>query len=191
MDDVDALTSVYDYVRQNMPSNANADDLLRSKIVCSVSAFDKLMHDIIHTGIVEAYAGNRATTPKYLDEPIPLKIVARLDNAGESPRDTVFARSIRDKLRTLSFQHPEKVADGLSYIWPENRKWQRIAAAMGEEEKGVREMLKSIVQRRNAIAHEADLRSDDDVKQPISREGAVEAARFMRQLGETFHRLIR
>ena len=38
---------------------------------------------------------------------------------------------VREKLSKLSFQDPTKIADGLSYIWNEDQKWQRIALGLG------------------------------------------------------------
>lgn len=190
MDDVDAMDSVYDYVLRNMRRPGNLDDLLRSKIVCSVSAFDRLLHDIIHTGIVNIYSGNRPSTPKYLDEPIPMRLVAQLNTSGNFPNDGVFAHAMRGKLRALSFQNPEKVADGLSYIWAENRKWQKIATAMGADESFVRSMLKEIVTRRNSIAHEADIGCFEKTKRPIDPKTTSDFTHFMRRLGETIHELV-
>lgn len=67
MDDVETLGGIYDYLIEDSYAPTNLDDLLRSKIVCSVSAFDKLMHDIIHAGIVAIYSGKRASTPKVFE----------------------------------------------------------------------------------------------------------------------------
>ncbi|VVE29571.1 hypothetical protein PCO31010_03600 [Pandoraea commovens] len=64
MNDVDALTDIYDRLIENARATSSYDDLLRSKIVSSVSAFDKLLHDLIRIGMVEIYRGSRPTTPK-------------------------------------------------------------------------------------------------------------------------------
>ncbi|MCI3206207.1 hypothetical protein DBA20_14690 [Pandoraea capi] len=191
MDDVEAFAAFYDFLVENMRGQKSLDDLLRSKIVCSVSAFDKLMHDIIHIGIIDIYSGNRTSTPKYLDEPIPLGVVAQLKGVEDAPRSNIFSQTIRDKLRAMSFQHPDKVVDGLSYIWHEKRKWKKIASAMGEDEATVRVFLYEVVRRRNAIAHEADVHHFLQAKRPINREMATDFTRFMRRLGETIHELVR
>lgn len=191
MDDVETLGGIYDYLIEDSYAPTNLDDLLRSKIVCSVSAFDKLMHDIIHAGIVAIYSGKRASTPKYLNEPIALRVVAQLDLAEDAPRKNILSQAIHDKLRAMSFQSPDKVAEGLSYIWPESRKWKLIATAMGEDEGTVRSTLTEIVTRRNAIAHEADAQAFRTTKRSIDRKLTGDFSRFLRQLGETIHELAR
>jgi len=191
MDDVDAMTRVHDYLAENKLRGRSLDDVLRSNVVSSVSALDRLLHDIIHTGMIDIYAGHRASTPKYLGETIPIGIVARLKVAGDSLNDNVFSRTIRNKLRALSFQSPDKVADGLSYIWAENRKWQKIAAVMGEDEAYVRATLETIVHRRNSIAHEADMDAEYKFKRSIDPQLTTDFARFIRKLGETIHGLVR
>ncbi|VVD94925.1 hypothetical protein PAQ31011_01836 [Pandoraea aquatica] len=190
MDDVDAMTVIHDYLAENKLRARSLDDVLRSKVVSSVSAFDRLLHDVIHTGMVDIYAGQRASTPKYLGETIPIGIVVRLKVAGDSPNDNVFSRTIQNKLRALSFQSPDKVADGLSYIWAENRKWQKIAAVMGEDETYVRATLETIVRRRNSIAHEADMDAEYKFKRSIDLQLTTDFARFIRKLGETIHGLV-
>ncbi|MFJ2992370.1 HEPN domain-containing protein [Pandoraea sp. NPDC087047] len=190
MNDADALTGIYDYLTENVRGPVSFDDLLRSKIVYSVSAFDKLLHDIIRIGMVDIFSGNRPSTPKFLNEPIPLKVVEQLRSPAAPPSEIVFAQTIREKLKTLSFQDPEKVADGLSYIWSENQKWQKISAEMGDDEKTVRTTLKLIVSRRNAIVHEADIDMSAEAKRPIDRQSAGDVTRFLRNLGETIHRLV-
>lgn len=190
MNDVDALTGLYDYLSDTISAPISFDDLLRSKIVYAVSAFDKLIHDIIRIGMVEIYMGKRPPTPKFLSEPIPMSVVQQLTSLTTPPPEVIFSQAIRTKLKTLSFQDPEKVADGLSYIWPENQKWQKIAAEIGKDDKVTRTTLKVITTRRNAIVHEADIDPVSDLKLPISRIEANDVATFLREVGEAIHKLV-
>lgn len=190
MDETDALTGLYDYLVEEVKAPANFDDLLRSKIVYSVSAFDKLMHDTIRKGMVEIYKGNRSVTQKYLSEPIQMGIVNQLISTTTPPPEVIFEQAVRAKLKTLSFQDPDKIADGLSYIWAENQKWQKISAAMGQDEKTLRTTLKLIASRRNAIVHEADIDPVSDAKIPITRSEAKDIVDLLRQVGETIRSLV-
>lgn len=185
-----ALTTLYDYLVKTICNSANFDDLLRSKIVYAVSAFDKLMHDIICKGMVEIYVGKRPTTPKYLAEPIRLELVQQLNDATIPPPEVIFELAMRDKLKILSFQDPDKLADGLAYIWNEKQKWSKIANTIGNDEKNMRTKLKLIVARRNSIVHEADIDPVSETKRLISRGEVEDLGRFLRKVGEAIHALV-
>ena len=51
------LATLHDYLCTNLKSPMNFDDLLRFQIVYSVSALDKLIHDIIRIGMVQIFLG--------------------------------------------------------------------------------------------------------------------------------------
>ena len=142
---------LYDYLIGKMPPAMEFDDLLRSQIVYSVSAFDKLIHDLVKIGMVEIFTGTRAATPKYLSESIPLSKYNEMLAATLPPKEFIFTQFVVNKLKTISYQDPKIVADGLSYIWAEEHKWQRIAQTMGQEQHVVTTQLRLIINRRNYI----------------------------------------
>lgn len=191
MGDADALTTLYDYLSGTVGGPLSFDDLLRSKFVYAVSAFDKLIHDIVRSGMVEIYTGARQPTAKYLAEPIPMAVAQQLITPATAPPEAVFEQTIRAKLKTLSFQDPDKVSDGLAYIWSENQKWQKIAAAIGADEKVTRTTLKVIATRRNSIVHEADIDPISETKLPISRGEVEGVATLLRNVGEAIYALTR
>lgn len=181
--DAGALNGIHDYLSQHVTVPMSFDDLLRSKIVYAVSAFDKLIHDLITVGMVQIYVGMRAPTPKYLAESISLLTAQKLAAATPPPPEVVFEEAIRSKLKLLSFQDPDRVADGLSYIWNENHKWQRIAAGIGLSEQTTRTTLRLIVTRRNAIVHEADSDPISGSKLPITRTESDNVVSFLTDVG--------
>jgi hypothetical protein len=63
---------------------------------------------------------------------------------------------IREQLSYKSFQQPEKIADAIRFIC-DKKLWDEIATNMGKPTKDVKQQLSSIVERRNKIAHEADV----------------------------------
>lgn len=188
--DINAITALHNHLTTAMGSAVNLDDLLRSKIVYSVSALDKLMHDTITTGMVEIFSGTRLATPKYLTEPIPTAVMQEIISASVVPPVVIYESAIRAKLKILSFQDPDKISDGLSYIWPESQKWQKIAAAAGEEASVMRTTLKLIVTRRNAIVHEGDIDPISNSKIPITATEAEDTVQFLIKVGETIHSLV-
>lgn len=190
MRDADNLTAIYDYLSQNVSVPMSFDDLLRSKIVYAVSAFDKLIHDLIRVGMVDIFAGRRAATPKYATEPIPLSFAQQLATATTPPAEVIFEQLVRSKLKSISFQDPDKVADGLSYIWNESQKWQRISAGVGIPVDEVRTKLKLIVARRNSIVHEADMDPITNTKYPITKPDSDDTASFLLKIGNEICRLV-
>ncbi len=63
---------------------------------------------------------------------------------------------IRERLGYQSFQQADKIADAIRYI--SNKKlWDEVALQMTKSVKDIKQQLNSIVDRRNKIAHEADI----------------------------------
>ncbi len=191
MNEADTLAVLYDHLSATVVAPVSFDDLLRSSIVYSVSAFDKLMHDLIRIGMVDTYAGRRSATPKFLNEPIPLSVVQQLISPGAAPPEVVFEQCVRSKLKTQSFQDPDKIAEGLGFIWSDSHKWQKIAAQAGIGEATIRTTLKLIVARRNAIVHEADTDPVSELKLPITRAEASGVSTLLRIVGEAIHQLVK
>ena len=179
MRDADALVGIYDYLALTVGQTVSFDDLLRSRIVYSVSAFDKLLHDLIRIGIVQTYVGNRAATPKFQNEPISLSVAQQLLATVTPPPEVLFEQIVRAKLKILSFQDPDKLSDGLSYIWAEPQKWQKISLKIGMLESTAKTTLRLIANRRNAIVHEADLDPITSQKIPISKTESEDISAFL------------
>ncbi|MBB2719103.1 UNVERIFIED_ORG: hypothetical protein GGD48_004362 [Rhizobium etli] len=168
----------------------NVDDLLRGQIVTSMAAFDKLMHDIIRIGMVQTFQGFRAATPKYLTEAIDMQTHEAIKSATLPPPELVFEQAVVRKLSRLSFQDPVKVADGLSLIWEEKQKWERIGERLGKSGRDVQTELKLIAQRRNAIVHESDMDPVMHVKTPIDSSDANIITDFLHRCGRAVHSLM-
>lgn len=190
MREADKLAGIYDYLVATVASPVLFDDLLRARVVYSVSAFDKLMHDLISNGMVLAFSGHRVPTAKYLSEPITLAVYQQLSTTVTPPPASIFEQAVQSKLKLLSFQDPDKVSDGLSYIWSEAHKWSAISKGIGLDEKSARTKLRLIVTRRNAIVHEADTDPITHQKIPISRSDTDDIAKFLLDVGEEICRLV-
>nr|WP_196759349.1 HEPN domain-containing protein [Pandoraea pnomenusa] len=166
------------------------DDLLRSQVVNAVSAFDKLMHDLIRIGMVRIFENQRPATGKYLNEAIALQHLPGLAAGAVPPPPVRFEEIVREKLSTLSFQDPTKIADGLSYIWDASQKWQQIAQGLGMTDDDAKRKQRLIVTRRNAIVHEADLDPVTNQKQTITRAEATDISTFLLALGNRIFDLV-
>jgi hypothetical protein len=158
-------------------------DLLRSQLVYSVSAFDKLIHDLVRVGMVQTFQGTRTATRRYHDEEISLQLHGLLISATLPPAEVLFEQAITRKLRKMSFQDPDKVAEGLSLIWGETHKWSAIAAKMGVSPDVARKTMKLIANRRNAIVHESDTDPVTHVRNSISKQETSEVTDFLERCG--------
>ncbi len=190
MEEAKNLTSLYEYLESSIKSPLSFDDLLRSQIIYSVSAFDKLIHDVIRIGIMEIFTEKRQPTPKYLTEPISTSTYNDLISATVPPKEYIFEQAIVKKLKTFSYQDPDKVSEGLSYIWEEKQKWQKIALKMTIDDKTAKTTLKLITNRRNSIAHEADIDPSTNQKYPISKLECQSIAEFLYKCGEAIVDLV-
>ncbi len=184
------LAVIYEYLKNTIVSPLSFDDLLRAQIVYSISAFDKLIHDIIRLGMLEIFMGRRPTTPKYLAESISMITYNELVTATIPPPEYIFEQAIFQKLKTIAYQDPQKVAEGLSYIWEEKGKWQKIADRMGMEEDFVKTRLKLIVNRRNIIVHEADLNPVTDQKYNLDKDESEAIVMFLFNCGNVIFELV-
>lgn len=183
-------TTLYDFLNEQVRVPFPFDDLLRAEIVASVAAFDKLMHDVIRIGMCDCFAGLRPVTPKYLSESITIELHSALVGATIPPREMLFEQAIVNKLRHQSFQHPDKVSEGLAFIWSEKQKWNKIAAHMTLDSGFVTTKMKLIAGRRNAIVHESDRDPLSDEKIPIDRSECAEITDFIEACGTAIVALV-
>ena len=141
--------------------------------------------------MVETFTGSRRPpTEKYLNDSISLKVHSELVASAFPPREHVFEQTLFQKFKVISYQDPKKVADGLSYIWNEEQKWQKIAAKMGLPESVARTTLRLIADRRNAIVHEADIDPVTNVKLNITKLECVETTAFLHRCGNEIADLV-
>ena len=185
------LSALHDYLTTAIKSPFSFDDLLRSQIVYAVSAFDKLLHDLIRIGMIEMYTGRRPTTGRYELKSITMQFHSQLLAARVPPKEVIFEQEVVRKLSRLSFQDPDKVADGLAIIWDEKYKWAKIAEAMGKDQQEVRVKLRLIASRRNAIVHESDMHPITGEKTPITKVDAADIVCFLQVCGQSIGKLVK
>lgn len=184
------LRSLYTHCVDELNLPGDYSDLLRMDIVYCMSALDKLIHDIVNSGMVDIYCGRKAVTQKYLNEPVAISNHISLKTANIPPPEIVFDGIIRLKLKHRSFLDPEKLADALGLVWNEQNKWDRIATAMQSNKRAVTTELRNIFQRRNAIVHEADIDPVTNTKIAIEIQDTIRIENFILNLGENIHTLV-
>jgi RiboL-PSP-HEPN len=172
-------------------------DILRSQLVYAVSAFDKLIHELVRIGMIQSFLGLRTKTLKFNSFSISLETynkiqqVSKLAEITEQNPEYFFEQEIISKHKHLSFQDPEKIADALSLIWEEKQKWQKIAISLNASDDYIKKRLKSIISRRNQIVHEADIDIQTNLRNSIDENDAKEVVSFIFTLSETIFDLVK
>ncbi|WP_027294638.1 HEPN domain-containing protein [Robinsoniella sp. KNHs210] len=183
VEDTKNVHTLYEYIENVMKAPFDYSDLLRWQWIQCVSAFDKLIHDLVRIGMIEVFQGQRIATAKFnafsLDY---LSYNEMLNNPIQ--RVQIFEQKIILKHSYLAFQDPSKVADALSYIWNENDKWLKIANKVGIDKNACLIKLKNIVSRRNQIVHEGDYADTLSQRQEIYSSDVVDIRNFILKVGE-------
>ena len=102
---------------------------------------------------------------------------------------------IRKSLGYKSFQQPDKIADGIRLI-SDKKLWDEVGAQMGkpksEDIKQIKEQLSFIVERRNKIAHEADIDPSYNIGErwPIDEDMVNDAVNFIEGVVHSIHQVL-
>jgi hypothetical protein len=159
------LTTLHNYIATNTSSVLQPDELLRAEWVARVSALDLYVHELIAQRMLEIFQGHRPTCNGYKRFQISNDTVHRIRlSASQYDADAAFDLDVRTQLGFLSFQDPERIADGVR-LCSSVELWNEVAVNLGatpqtrtDDAKRLKKELSLIVLRRNQIAHEGDLR---------------------------------
>ncbi len=129
-------------------------DMLRAELVMAVSALDRYVHDITRIGMLECHSGGRLKTDAFNKFQVPLASSIAISTPATA--SVALEAEIRAKHSYLSFQHPDKIADAIR-LFSRVSLWEAIGSTMGLPAADAKATLGLIVDRRNKIAHEADI----------------------------------
>ncbi len=159
----------------------DVSDILRAQIVMAVSALDHFVHELTVTGLLEIYSGVRPTTNAYLKFQVP---VGQAVPGIQGNSASWFESFIREKHGYLSFQHPDKIADAVRLFSP-CELWPTVADSMGVTVESTKTRLRLIIERRNKIAHEADLDpSFPGLRWPVFFQDVIGVVEFVERVGK-------
>lgn len=98
---------------------------------------------------------------------------------------------IRERLGYQSFQQADKIAEAIRYI-SSKKLWDEVAIQMTKPAKEIKQQLNSIVDRRNKIAHEADIDPTFNIgdRWNIDELLVSEAVDFIERLVESIHQVL-
>lgn len=157
-------------------------DILRTQYVMLVSALDYFIHEIVRIGILEIYNGKRKITKEFktfifdIDKDVLLNksIMKNLDNEWLNYQIIV-------KNGYKSFQQADKIEEALSLLIDKDVIWKNIANSMDMiyQEKDIKKQLNLIIERRNQIAHEADIEPIYKTKRNINQNDVDDSIKFI------------
>lgn len=112
-------------------------------------------------------------------------IMNRLNNASW------LEDEIRERLGYQSFQQADKIADAIRYI-SDKKLWDEVATKMSKPAKDIKQQLNSVVDRRNKIAHEADIDPTFNIgnRWYIDEILVGDAVDFIEQVVESIHEVL-
>ncbi|MEQ9670236.1 HEPN domain-containing protein [Coleofasciculus sp. G2-EDA-02] len=112
-------------------------------------------------------------------------VLNRLNNASW------LEDEVRERLSYQSFQQPEKIADAIRLI-SDKKLWEEVAQKLGRSAKDVKQQLSAIVDRRNKIAHEADIDPTYNIgsRWYINEILVSDAVNFVEQVVESIHQIL-
>lgn len=112
-------------------------------------------------------------------------VLNRLNNASW------LENEVRERLGYQSFQQPDKIADAIRLIL-DKKLWDEVATNLGRSAKDVKQQLSAIVDRRNKIAHEADIDPTFGIgsRWDIDEILVNDAVGFIEQVVESIHQFL-
>lgn len=183
MDRARHLGGLHEALSSLTTSAVDASDLLRAQLVLGVSALDYFVHEITVLGMVAVFEGRRPPTPSFMKYRVAMDSVL----SGTTTACGWFESDIRERHSFLSFQQPEKIADAIR-LFSDVKLWQQVALQLAMPEQDIKARLKLIVDRRNKIAHEADVDpSYPNMRWPISKSDVDQSLTYIAQIGESIY----
>lgn len=185
---VRALGGLYEALSRLTTSAVDTTDILRAQIVLAVSALDHYIHELTRLGMLEIFDGLRPSTTAFAR--FQVTIDAAMAGIAGSGGSSWFESEIREKHGFMAFQHPDKVADAIR-LFSTCELWPQVSIKLGLSAQDVKNRLRLIVERRNKIAHEADLDpSYPGTRWPISSADAGATVKFIEDICEAIHSVI-
>ena len=183
------IHSIYSILGASTTKVIDVSDVLRSELVLVVSAFDYYVHEIVRQGMLEVFQGKRVETSAFGNFNVSLH---HLREAISNESTLVWLeKEIIAKNSWKSFQKADNVADVIRLI-SEIKLWVEVSNKFGKNPQDIKSTLNLIVDRRNKIAHEADMDpSYPGTRWPIDEKMVGDAINFIAEIVETIDDLIK
>ncbi|MDR5907588.1 HEPN domain-containing protein [Franzmannia qiaohouensis] len=183
-------------------SHEYASELLRSSLVCSISALDRYMHDVIVDRSWTLLSQAEKDVPKELKKVrLPVlatkKALEKLKSNPKSRPGTLIKKEIQNVIHIdFTFQKKSDIEKGAKLLGITDF-WRKVSAEMPNNPSpgDVQDELTKIAKRRNQIVHESDLILKTSAKEISQRditradaENAIDwVTSFVQALDEVFY----
>ncbi|MGX1367658.1 hypothetical protein RKD19_003017 [Streptomyces canus] len=167
------------------------DDFYRAAWVQAVAAIDHWLHEEVLRRVSELAAKDSPDMPYQLRVyELPLHTIEAVRRGAVTVPEAVVEH-LRDKLAAQSLQHPGKISEILKLVtekkvWYEAAGWINRSFFQGRtslNEKKLRSRYLEITQRRNKIAHDADLIDGDlEQRRPIDEASVNDAIDWIERI---------
>ncbi|WP_143114657.1 HEPN domain-containing protein [Jannaschia rubra] len=176
IEEADEAIVIYNHLNKN---GLRADFALRFVWVSTVSALDDYITQLIIEISTHRFENSIVQEKRLLSEACRFDSIYSLLENNSAASAIAFRSLIRETVERMTFQSPNDVADGLSFIWKADEKWKKIGAYLGLTAKSCRGLLSSIANRRNLIVHNADFDDSGGVKTKIRLNDAIRTRMFI------------
>lgn len=182
------LGAIFKALRSQTTDALELSDILRAELVMGVSAFDHYVHELVRLAMLEIYRGHRTAPAAFLRFQVRLdRIIQGMANPAD---DSWLESQIRSRHGYQSFQRPDKIADAIRLI-SDVELWNEVGQQLGMSPQDAKEKLTLIVERRDKIAHEADMDpSFPGRRWPIDEVLTDDAISFIELLADTIYALV-
>ena len=169
------LSSMYGFMKQSTV-HMDLDALLRAEYVLLVSSFDNYIHDIVRRKICDKFF---ASDPLTEDLSISIEVFRLMRADGtETGQRSLLDSYLNRLLSKDAFQSPKSIEYALGLIGI-SKIWAASTGAFGDTAENIKNRMALIVQRRNQIAHEADIDRSTGLPRTISIDTVKDCRTFL------------
>jgi len=185
---VDALIALHGALSAQTTAAIDLSDLLRAAIVQIVGALDHYVHERVREGMIDIYRGQRPSCGGYERFPMPMQLVHTAQSIALP--EAYISDAIRKVTTFQTYQRSAKIATAIANF-SQVKLWKAVSAELKMKPEDINRQLHLIVDRRNQIAHEADLDpSNPGVRFPIHAADVVAARSFIGDVVEAMERVV-
>jgi hypothetical protein len=148
------IDSIFKYMESQVTA-FDISELLRAEFVLIVSALDYYIHGVVRDGLIDQLNSTDNCNANNLCIPFStVKVLLHINSKEEQKR--VLNEQIKNITSKDSYQAPRAIEKALSMI-DVKKVWTKISDFSGKSAVDIRDTLSIVINRRNKIAHEADI----------------------------------
>jgi len=136
---------------------------------------------------MEIYDGRRAEVPGY--SRFRVNLGNFVGHGDISAARSNIEGDIREQHGYLAFQHPNKIADAIRCV-SDVKLWEEVGIRLGLPAGPVKERLVLIVERRNKIAHEADVDPTYGTLWPVHSTDVIGVIDFLDRVASAIDEIV-